>query len=207
MPLESLHVKINSAWALWKIEEDEATLSANVAPYEISPLNVTNVQKRLEFLAVRVLVKELLAAWDLEFKGLTKDEYGKPFLKNLPFQISLTHSYPYVAAVIDRTQSVGIDLEQPKEKLLKIASRVLDDNELADAGKDVTKHCIYWCSKEALIKIHGKKDLVFAENIKISPFLKQNQGELTGRIIVNSIETAIPLQYFVYENFVVVLNA
>jgi hypothetical protein len=68
------------------------------------------------------------------------------------------------------------------------------------------KHCIYWCAKEALIKIHGKKDLVFAENMKIAPFLKEKQGKIVGSIIVNSETTAIPLQYFVHENFVVVLN-
>ena len=36
--------------------------------------------------------------------------------KNHSNPISLTHSFPYVAAQIDKQQSVGIDLEQPKEK-------------------------------------------------------------------------------------------
>jgi 4'-phosphopantetheinyl transferase len=206
MPLENLHNGTNAAWALWKIEEDESTLASQVAPYEISPPTITNVTKRLEFFAGRVLIKELLKAWSLEFQGLTKDEFGKPFLKNHPFQISLSHSYPYAAAVIDRKNSVGIDLEQPKAKLFKIAPRVLSPVELSDAGTDIIKHCIYWCAKEALIKIHGKKDLIFQQNLKISSFQRLNQGDLIGRIIVNTYETAIPLQYFVYENFVVVLN-
>jgi 4'-phosphopantetheinyl transferase len=206
MPLENLHNGINSAWALWKIEEDETTLASQVAPYEISPLQVSHVTKRLEFLAGRVLIRKLLNQWDLEFRGLTKDEFGKPFLRNHPFHISLSHSYPYVAAVIDREKVVGIDLEQPKEKLLKIAPRVLDPTELADAGTDIVKHCIYWCAKETLVKIHGKKDLIFSQNLKIQPFSASNEGELIGRIIVNTYQTAIPLRYFVDENFVVVLN-
>lgn len=206
MPLEKLHKNSNSAWALWKIEEDEHSLYNQVASTETVPSSITNPIKRLEFLTGRVLIKKLVELWGLEYSGLTKNEFGKPFLNHYPIHISLSHSYPYVAAIIARDIPVGIDLEQPKEKLLKIASRVLDASELRDAGTDITKHCIYWCAKESLIKIYGKKHLTLAENLKISPFERQKQGELIGRIIVNNNETAIPLQYFVYENFVVVLN-
>src|SRR5690606_6734732 len=138
--------------------------------------------------------------------GLTKNEHGKPFLKDSKYSVSLSHSYPYVAAVIGRNEPVGIDLEQPKEKLLKIAPRVLHPDELVDAGADVVKHCIYWCAKETLVKIHGKKDLAFAENLRISAFSMQNTGQLIGRIIVNARERAIPLQYFVHDQFVMVVN-
>jgi phosphopantetheinyl transferase len=206
MPLENLHTGTNSAWALWKIEEDEPFLAAQLAPFEPVPENITNPLKRLEFLAGRVLIKQLAHVFALPFQGLIKDSFGKPFLKNHNFQISLSHSYPYVAAVIHRSLSVGIDLEQPKEKLLRIAARVLHTHELADAGQDIIKHCIYWCAKEALVKIHGKKDLTFAENLIITPFSKEKEGQLVGRIIVDTSETTVILKYFVFEKFVVVLN-
>lgn len=206
MPLENLHRDSTRAWALWKIDESEEALANQIAHTETVPESITNPNKRLEFLAARVLLKELLESIELKYSGITKDEFGKPFLKNSPFQISLSHSYPYVAAIVNKGNSVGIDLEQPKNKLLKIASRVLAEDELKDAGTDVTKHCIYWCAKETLIKIHGKKDLVFAENIRIKPFSRAKYGHLIGRIIVDTKETTIDLQYFVYENFVVVLS-
>jgi 4'-phosphopantetheinyl transferase len=206
MPLENLHNITDAAWALWKIDENETVLLQEVSPYEVIPDYIKNPTKRLEFLAGRVLIKKLLTEKGLDFRGLTKDEFGKPFLRDHAFQVSLSHSYPYVAAVIDRSKSVGIDLEQPKEKLLKIAHRVLNDAERNDAGSDIVKHCIYWCAKETLVKIHGKKDLIFSENLNILPFSIKKRGEIIGSIIVNTIETAIPLQYHVYENFVVVLN-
>lgn len=206
MPLENLHSGENTAWALWKIEEEEFSLAKNLQPYETIPDSITHPAKRLEFLAGRCLLKALLENWSLMYHGLTKDPYGKPFLSNHPFHISLSHSYPYVAAIINRTQTAGIDLEQPKEKLLRIAPRVLDKTELEDAGKDIIKHCIYWCAKESLVKIHGKKDLVFAENLKISPFSLANEGQIVGRIIVDHTETSIPLQYQVHRNFVLVMN-
>jgi 4'-phosphopantetheinyl transferase len=206
MPLENLHIESTRAWALWKISEDENFLSQLVAPFETSPASVTNPTKRLEFLAGRVLIKNLLAQWSMSFKGLTKDAFGKPFLKNSDYHISLSHSYPYVAAIIDKEKSVGIDLEQPKEKLLRIGPRVLSDDELKDAGPDIIKHCIYWCAKESLIKVHGKKGLTISENLRVNPFSKELQGVLIGRIIVDNKETRIPLEYIVMENFVLVIT-
>ncbi|HEY0652853.1 MAG TPA: 4'-phosphopantetheinyl transferase superfamily protein [Chryseosolibacter sp.] len=206
MPLENLHRGTNNTWALWRLAEGEDDLKALVPNLEPIPDQITNPQKRLEFIGARVLVAELLKQWGHHFYGLTKDEFGKPYPKNYPYQISLSHSYPYVAAIIQKHGPVGIDLEQPKPKLLRVASRVLHTEEFRDASDNIVKHCIYWSAKEALVKIHGKKDLVFAEHIRISPFSLEKTGYLTGRLIVNTNETTVPLQYFVEDNFVVVLN-
>ncbi len=206
MPLENLHQAPNHTWALWRLEEDENFLRQYAPGLEPVPDQITNVQKRLEFIGARVLVAELLKRWGHDYRGLIKDEFGKPYPTGYPYQVSLSHSYPYVAAILQKEGSAGIDLEQPKQKLLRVASRVLHVEELADAGDDIVKHCIYWSAKESLVKIHGKKDLVFAENIRIKPFSREKQGFLVGRLIVGSMETAIPLQYYVEDNFVVVLN-
>ncbi|HEY0743713.1 MAG TPA: 4'-phosphopantetheinyl transferase superfamily protein [Chryseosolibacter sp.] len=206
MPLENLHRGEDYAWALWRLAEEEAHLRKLVPGIEPIPNHITNAQKRLEFIGARVLVAELLKQWGHDFHGLIKDEFGKPYPKGYPYQISLSHSYPYVAAILQKDRPAGIDLEQPKPKLLRVAPRVLHAEELKDAGDDVIKHCIYWSAKESLVKIHGKKDLVFAENIRISPFSREKHGFLIGRLIVDTQETAIPLQYFVEANFVVVLN-
>jgi len=142
----------------------------------------------------------------MTFQGIVKDEYGKPFLQGYNYYVSLSHSFPYVAVLIDKVESVGIDLEQPKQKLLNIAPRVLHAKELADAGTDLLKHCIYWCAKEVMVKVHGKKDLTFAENLLISPFLRENEGDLTGRIIASGTSRIVPLYYMLYPNFVLVFN-
>ena len=205
MPVDRIYTSPDAIWGYWQILEDEKSLVAEV-PQEKPSDALINPLKRLEFLAVRSLVKALLSKWELPFEGLKKDSFGKPFLLGSHFQISLSHSYPYVAAIIHRHKNVGIDLEQPKTKLLRIAPRILAEDELQDAGENITKHCIYWCAKEALIKIYGKKDLVFAKNILISPFSLGSEGHIIGRILANNTETAIPLEYIVCENFVVVVS-
>jgi len=205
MPVERIYPSADSIWGFWKITEDETELAAEVAGESISA-SITNGFKRLEFLAGRALIKALLREWSIPYNGIKKDNFGKPFLQASDICISLSHSYPYVAAILHKKHNVGIDLEQPKEKLLRIAPRVLSQKELADAGREVVKHCIYWCAKEALIKIYGKKDLVLTRNLAVSPFQLQQKGHLVGRILANNTETAIPLEYIVSDNFVVVVS-
>jgi phosphopantetheinyl transferase len=205
MPVDRLYDAPDSLWGFWKIEENEQTLAAKL-PSEKPPPELLNPLKRLEFLAGRALICELLQQWKLPYEGLTKDSYGKPYLNGSSAHLSLSHSYPYVAAILHRSKNVGIDLEQPKEKLLKIGPRVLHPDELSNAGNDIVKHCVYWCAKEAMVKIYGKRDLVFAQNLLIAPFQLQDKGYLVGRIIANNAETAIPLEYIVYENFVVAVS-
>lgn len=205
MPVDRIFPTTDAVWGLWRIQEDESTLAAEV-PNDVVSDQLTNPLKRLEFLSGRALIKSLLNSWELPYHGLKKDAFGKPFLVTSTVNISLTHSYPYVAAILHRSKNVGIDLEQPKKKLLRIAPRILAPDELDDAGEDIVKHCIYWCAKETLVKIHGKKDLIFSKNLLIEPFPMADSGLLVGRIVAKDIQTAIPLQYIVSGNFVVVVS-
>jgi 4'-phosphopantetheinyl transferase EntD len=206
MPLAKIVQETGRAWGLWHIAETESTLASEVLPFEQVPDTLVHPNKRLEFLAGRALVKTLMTAMHLDFQGITKDAYGKPYPRGCDHHLSLSHSYPYVGALLDLNQPAGIDLEQPKDKLFRIAPRVFAPEELHDAGASLAKHCIYWCAKEALLKIHGKKDLIFAENLLISPFREELEGDIRGRIIVNDTVTVVTLHYIVYPNFVVVFN-
>jgi 4'-phosphopantetheinyl transferase len=191
-----------SGWALWFITETEQELS------EISGESIDNTivsyTKRLEWLAGRALIKSLVEQCGLDFYGLEKDEYGKPFLKEHTHPISLSHSFPYVAAQIDQRTEVGIDLEQPKPKLLNIAPRVLSSQELEDAGTDITKHCVYWCAKEALYKSYGKRGLHFANHLIVAPFVLRRGGELQGKIVVDGYSRELGLIYSIQPEYVLV---
>lgn len=206
MAIEFISDNKKNAWAIWKITEPEQELSSRILPADRIPGSITNYQKRLEYASARVLLKHLLERWSLPYNGLFKDVFGKPFFIEHNIELSLSHSYPYVAAIINRSKPVGIDLEQPKQKLLNIAPRILHASELEDAGNDVVKHCIYWSAKESLVKVHGKKDLAFSENLLIEPFSRENRGYLTGRIAANGISEAVPLYYEVYDSFVIVVT-
>jgi 4'-phosphopantetheinyl transferase len=203
MPLTKMNaVGRNSTWALWHITENEEELGFEAM--ETCPEEIISPQKRLEWLGGRALLRELTENSGLNYAGVRKDEYGKPFLKELNHQISLSHSYPYVVAQIHSKDSVGIDLEQPKDKLLKIAHRVLSPSEQLDAGENIVKHCVYWCAKEALYKIYGKRGLHFENQLNLAPFNLEREGSLSGKINVNEDSIQVALQYIVETDYVMV---
>jgi phosphopantetheinyl transferase len=203
MPLIKIQKYNNeSAWGLWFISETEETLK-KLIPEDIDN-SIQYPAKRLEWMAGRSLLLELVKSFNLEYKGIYKDEAGKPFLNNLPHHISLTHSYPYVAAQIDTSHNVGIDLEQPKQKLLRIAPRILSEFELNDAGENIIKNCVYWCAKEAMYKYNGRKGIHFSTQLLIEPFELQNHGELKGTLKINGINHQIGLNYLLENEYVLV---
>ncbi len=160
--------------------------------------------KRLEWQAGRVLLRQLAEQFDLDYQGTVKNEFGKPYLKNLTHHISLSHSFPYVAAQIDPLHEIGIDLEQPKSKLLNIAHRILSPPELMDAGSDVVKHCVYWCAKETMYKAYGKKGLHFSNQLNVNPFQLLNAGDLQGKINANDRSFDLPMTYIIQPDYVLV---
>ena len=99
---------------------------------------------------------------------------------------------------------MGIDIEQPKEKLLRVAPRVLSNTEEEDAGSDIIKHCVYWCAKEAMYKIYGKRGLHFNSQLNLDPFELKRSGSLTGYIRANGIPTVVSLGYIVRGDYVLV---
>ena len=204
MPVEKIEHKADFSWGLWRITEPENVLQNSLTGIDLIPENITHPTKRLEFLSGRVLAKVLLEERGFRYSGISKNEEGKPRFNNQPLQLSLSHSFPYVAALLHTANSAGIDVEQPKAKLVKIAPRVLNPEELSDAGVNETKLCVYWCAKESLVKVYGKKDLVFATEMSIESFRLETCGMITGHIIKNGTTLTIPLMYQIFDGLVVV---
>ena len=203
MPLQKIQwTDHQCGWALWHITEPEEILTAMALP-DVCPGNIVSLSKRLEWLGGRILLKMLVQKAGLPYLGLLKDEFGKPSLDQQIHHISLSHSFPFVAAQID-SQAVGIDVEQPKDKLLRIAHRVFNPAEEKDAGKDIIKNCVYWCAKEALYKIHGQGGISFSKNLKIEPFTLARQGDLQGKISLGGSDHLINLGYSAKEDLVIV---
>lgn len=203
MPLREFHSNgKQSGWAIWHVTESEEQLANGIVG--AIPNELIHAKKRLEWLASRHAILTLCNHLGLRFFGIRKDDFGKPYLDKYPHHISLSHSFPYVAAQIDYDRPVGIDLEQPREKLLAIAPRVLSPIELKDAGDDVIKHCVIWCAKEAMFKIHGRGGLHFSNQLNLNPFLLQEEGSLTGVISEEGKKTSVELGYEVNPDFVLV---
>ncbi|MDH5474340.1 MAG: 4'-phosphopantetheinyl transferase superfamily protein [Cyclobacteriaceae bacterium] len=187
MPIIKIdQINKNAAVGLWKIDESESklyTLMNQNPVLQLPAPDISNVIKKQEWMAGRLMLKSLVEHLGLSYYGIYKDIVGKPHLNNHSHHISLTHSFPWVGAIVCKNGAVGIDLEQPKEKLRRIAYKFLSNKEMDQAGDDVEKLCVYWCAKEALYKLKGKKGIIFKDNLFLEPFELDEKMELIGNII------------------------
>ncbi len=210
MPLHDIEkVSSKRLMAIYRIDESSDELLEELAPDKNDRAllsTFSNDQKKKEWLAGRISLRHLSKEFGLTYQGVRKDPHGKPYLRGHSVEISLSHSFPYVAAILDPDQDVGIDLEQPKEKLHRVAPRFLSDNELKNAQNDIRKLCILWCAKEALYKIYNTKWLIFRDNIYIEPFTRNLSGVLTTRIIYQDRNDSYSIKYEDRSDFLIAFN-
>lgn len=128
--------------------------------------NISYEARKLEWLAARYAQRQLYQA------SLTKDSWGKPHLDRGDGYISLAHCTGYAAAIYSPNTSVGIDIEPIHDKVQRIATKFLNEKELAFIDEsNITEHYISaWSIKESVYKWYGKKKLSFKQNIQIDPF-------------------------------------
>jgi 4'-phosphopantetheinyl transferase len=122
----------HSVLAIWKIEETEAELLAGLQlkQHELDIISSFNNGKRLvHWLSTRLLLRTMLNT--KEYIDCQFDEDGKPYLVNLDYHISLSHSYDYAAVMISKDFAVGVDIELIKHKIKSIKHKFLSDVELA----------------------------------------------------------------------------
>lgn len=197
---------MNSAWALWELEEsfNELVTQAGEIARSKFKTSAKNENKRKENITGWVLIKLLAEHFDINYQGIWKDDHNKPHLIGGKEHISITHSYPYVAAQLHLEKPVGIDLENVTDKILKLEHKFLNEQETFDARHNVVKLMVYWSAKEALYKIHGRRSLIFKEQLEIAPFELETSGVLYGSIYENRMIEKVELYYKIDDRFLMV---
>lgn len=156
--------------AVWENTEQEEKLLSHLRPNKDQKdyLDTMKDFRRQEWLCSRVLLNSLL---DTKKYRLYKDNFGKPFLENSPYFISLSHSRNRAAAIIGKTL-VGIDIQHEEEKISRIYSKFISNDELAqlDKNNSTTAYHIFWGAKESMYKAYGKKSLDFRKHMHLYGF-------------------------------------
>ena len=195
----------------WQITESETDLAAQLVltdEEQIDLNGITHPGQRIEWLACRVALKTMVKASGLCYNGLWKDTYGKPHLRvpggestnlandsarpgestnsvrlgeSTPGHISLSHTLGWATAVWHLTRPVGLDVEPIRDQFTRVVPRVLSPSEIADANGQPDRLAMYWCAKEALYKLYGKRQLTFREHLLIDPFVT-GATQLTGHV-------------------------
>lgn len=197
----------DTEFALWKIEEeaDELYSQLQLDTWEQAYYEKLNKSKRhLHWLGTRVLLRKMLKTD--EYIDCKVDIHGKPYLVNLPYHISLSHSFDYAAVMISRSRPVGIDIEQIKEKVERIAEKFLDPRELEFISEDkhrIQQLYVCWCAKEAVYKCYGQKEVSFLDNISLEPFVFEGHGALGAGLDKGPVSLDYVVEYLQYEDYMI----
>ncbi|MCL9806051.1 4'-phosphopantetheinyl transferase superfamily protein [Flavobacterium amniphilum] len=171
MPLfKTIHINNDTTVFLWEITEDFNELFRQASLKDTSLARMENMKSESHqkgFLSVRMLLQHCgYTDFDLFY-----DEFGKPHL-NDGTHISISHSFDFSAIALSR-KNIGIDIEQIKEKVLRIAPRFMEMWHLENLSpEDQTKKAtVIWGTKEAIFKVKNEVGISFSDHIFEKDFL------------------------------------
>lgn len=209
MPLHKVvYLSNNTKLYLWKITEDFDTLFSQVKLKDSSLVRLQTMKSESHqkgFLAVRMLLQHN----DYSDFDLFYDAFGKPHLKPQgcsikEVEISISHSNDFSVIAISDSK-VGLDLEQLKEKTLRIAPRFMDVSHLANLSEEekIKKATVVWGIKESIFKIKNEKGISFPNHIFEDDFSFEDK-KATATLKFNNKEEKFQIQFDSVEDYIFV---
>ena len=119
---------------IWKADESFDELLAmlqDTAVYRTELERLKADSRRMEYVAVRVLLKTLLGR-ELH---IAHEPSGKPYLVEGGYRISISHTKGYVAVALHKSLCPGVDIEYFAERVKKVASRFVRKDELQGVSR------------------------------------------------------------------------
>lgn len=195
-----------STTGIWEITEteEELYLKAYLNSSEIDFLKgVKSENRRREWLAVRCLLNEILE----KPCTILYTDTGKPYLKEPEVFVSISHTAGFAAVAINAKEETGIDIQTKSHKLSRISHKFLSEGEFFGIAPSETdeKLILYWCAKEALYKVYGKKEVDFKAHLFIEPFDLKKEGEMIGAVKKDGFIKNYLLHYYLFEGIVMAM--
>lgn len=184
----------NTKLGIWQIEEGEDFFLQHV------PLQreITHPHKRLQHLAGRFLLQHLFPDFPVSLIKIADTK--KPFLEDEAYHFSISHCDDYAAAIVSKTERVGVDVEIPSFKLDRIKSKFLNEQEfiILDSHSSITQLTLMWCCKEAVYKWWSYGGVDFSEKIRLQPFELQPYGNLPVKFLLGD-KADLVLNYKIFD--------
>ena len=197
MPLyKTIHNNSNTQILIWDITESFDQLNQEVQLNQKNQLRLNGMKSEMHqraFLSIR----KLLALAGYSDFDLYYDEFGKPHLIDKKY-VSITHSHHF-SAIILSPEAVGIDIEMQREKILKIAHKFVNDEELnrlqqTDSAEYIKKLTVKWGAKEAIYKIKNEKGISFKDHIQVAPF-ELNETPTLANLSYGGVEEKFDIHF------------
>ena len=194
-------IDVDTRLAVWKIEEEESFFLQSVMPQR----NVSHPHKKLQHLAGRYLLKYLFSDFPVSLIQIA--DTRKPFLEDEAYHFSISHCGDYAAAIVSRTKRVGLDIELPTEKVVKILHKFLhaEEKTMIDDWHQILETrstsngwhlpTLLWSAKESMFKWWGRGEVDFSEMLRLSGACPIDEGNLEGRFLKETVSVNFPVCY------------
>jgi 4'-phosphopantetheinyl transferase EntD len=191
--------------AVWQITESEEELINRLSfctsmDRQLQP--ISNPAKRLEWLASRLLIQELLQCPP----ALSYSVNGKPHMTERDVHLSISHTSGFAAVVVSPQKPTGIDIEYPSPRIEKLSARFVnatEERQFPLCGRE--KGCaLVWCAKETLYKIMDTPGVLFKEDMEIEGLSPHSSGTLKARVNIQDQWLSLVLQYRITPEYYLV---
>lgn len=195
------HINQSTRLAIWKIEETEEYFSATVPIRK----NITHPHKRLQHYAARYLLRYLFP--DFPYEEILVADTNKPYLENEAYHFSISHCGDYAAAIVSKDFHVGLDIEIPVEKILKIKHKFVNQNEdffinPLHKTQQIETATLIWSAKETLFKWYGKGNLDFKEMMHVEPTPIIKAGSIKAEIKTSDFQKTFEIFYQQFQHLI-----
>ena len=203
MPLLINRYENSFRLALWKLTETVEFFEekAHLSTADSKLYNqISNETRKKEWLAVRILLNEVLGFWP----NITYMETGKPILNNHARHLSISHSKEMVGILLSTSPYSGIDIEKTSRNIDKVLKRFLSVTELKniEKGTNPYRKIIHWCAKEAIFKSINESKIDFSSQIEIKKILED--GTIHGKFSSEKNEFDLDLNYMIVDEHIIV---
>ena len=205
MPNHAHHTFEGGGIAIWHITETSDELYALLAThrYDAQLADKTHEARRAEWLAVRLLVKELFGP-ECE---VAYHPTGRPYLKGSNIHISISHTKGFAAIAYHCYAPIGMDIEYLSSRVERIAPRFTTQVEASyidvhDEHARQMYHLINWSAKETLYKLFDSPSMAeFKEVFQIAPYTLAECGTMDVAVR-GAEESVLAVSYRTFPTFV-----
>jgi phosphopantetheinyl transferase (holo-ACP synthase) len=150
---------------IWEIAEPESFFKAQTG---LNSAAIKNEKRRIERLAGRFLLR--LLEKDFPLSAIDADAQGKPRIPQNRFFFSISHSWPYVAAVVSPCAEAGMDIQVHHRRMEQLQHKFVSPQEQSFFQQDPALLTMAWCAKEAAYKWQGCRGIDFIKHLPICDF-------------------------------------
>lgn len=206
MPLLKQWKEGEGQFAIWKLTEEFGELRSFLSGesyYDEELSLLKSSSRRIEYLGVRVLLKSLCGK---EFRILHYVS-GKPYLATGEYQLTISHTKGYIAVGIHPNLNIGIDIERYGEKVKRVVSRFIRDDEIPDRRLYSERmlnyqYLLHWSAKETLFKLLDTEGVDFLQHLYIYPFVLSHEGVFGAKEFRTDLKKYFRMSYFLHDDFV-----